>query len=124
MLISRHGSTVLIYFFQRKCTHKKSYLIQHCCRTKPQTCSDYRKLGNACYRKAHFCIGRNSFPTFTLLNGMFPSPLIFQAHNVFLVACLLISIVDAIRQYFISLFYHNIIIILKRRIKTGKLSKT
>ena len=56
-----------------------------------------RKLGNACCRKAHFCIGCNYFPTFTLLSGMFPSPYILQAHNVFLMACVLILIVDAIQ---------------------------
>ena len=44
----------------------------------PPTCAGYRKLGNACCRKAHFCIGRNSFPTFTLLRGnvSFPPHLI------------------------------------------------
>ena len=123
MLISRHGSTAHIYFYQRKCTHKNSYLIQHYCSKQPLTCAHYQKLGNACCRKPHFCIGRNSFPTFTLLNGMFPSPLILQAHNVFLVVCILISIFDAFQQYFISLFYHKIIIISKR-IKTRKLSET
>jgi hypothetical protein len=74
MLISWNSSTENIYYYQRKCTHKKYYLIQHCCIRKPPTCLDYRKLRNACCRKAHFCIGRNSFPTFTLLSGMFPSP--------------------------------------------------
>ena len=49
-----HGSTAHIYFYQYKCTHKKSYLIQHCCSRQPPTCSDYLKLGNACCRKAHF----------------------------------------------------------------------
>jgi len=32
-----------------------------------------------------------------------------------------ISIVDAMQKYFISLFYHNIIIILKRRINNCKI---
>jgi hypothetical protein len=97
VVISRHGSTAYIYFHQRKCTHNKSYLIQHCCSRQPPTCTDYRKLGNACCRKAHFCIGRNSFPTFILLSGMLPSSFILQAHNIFLVTCVLISIVDAIQ---------------------------
>ena len=44
---------------------------------------------------------------------------------------ILISIVDAIQQYFISLFYHNNIIILKRKnkklensVKLEKMNKT
>ena len=89
VLISWHGKTEHIFFYQRKCTRKKSYLIQHCC-SKPPTCIEYWNLGNACCRKAPFCIGRNSIPTFTLLIGMFPSPHILQAHNVFLMACVLI----------------------------------
>ena len=28
-----------------------------CCSREPLTCADYRKLGNASCRKAHFCIG-------------------------------------------------------------------
>ena len=51
-----------IYFHQRKCSHKKSYLIQHCCSRQLPTCADYQKLGNACCLKAHYCIERNSFP--------------------------------------------------------------
>ena len=36
MLISQHGSTAHIYFYQRKCTHKKSCLIQQCCSKQHQ----------------------------------------------------------------------------------------
>jgi len=74
VLISQRGSTAHIYFYQRKCSHNKSYLIQHYCSKQPPTCADYRKLGNTCCRKAHFCTGRNSFPTFAMLNDIFPSP--------------------------------------------------
>ena len=93
-----------IYFYQPKCTHKKSYLIQHCCSRQPPTWADYRKLGNACCRKSHFCTGRNSFPTFTLLNCMFPSPLTLQAHNVFLVYFVLANkicfVVDGVSAFY------------------------
>ena len=79
------------------------------------------QLGNACCRKVHFCIGKNSFPTFTLLSGMFPSHSSYRYITYFW----WIPFYFNCRRYPIIFNYTilpNNIIILKRRITNFKLN--